>query len=118
MRASVYEVAHAEALKSRETFRLGAVVVRRRTIVSKGHNRNHNRCGLSSIHAEMDALWKARSVKRATVVVVRVRKDGVTLACSKPCHACEKALKRARVLKVIYTTGCDQHPFRTLILNS
>ena len=57
-------------------------------------------------------------IDNAAFVCAGSFKDGVTLACSKPCHACEKALKRARVLKVIYTTGCDQHPFRTLILNS
>ena len=114
MRAAVYDMACAEALKSRETFRLGAVVVRHSAVIATGHNRNLNNCGLSSIHAEMDALWKTRCTKNATVVVVRLLRDG-SLACSKPCVACHKALKRARVSKVVYTTGCTHEPFGTLV---
>lgn len=114
MRASAVDVAHAEALKCPETFRLGAVLIQKRTIIAKGHNRNANSCGLFSIHAEMDALWKTPVPKNATVVVVRVLRDGVTLACSKPCRACENALKRARVSRVIYTTGDVVQPFGRL----
>lgn len=110
MRASAaLALASCEALKSPETFRLGAVVLRRSCVLAAGHNRNLNAYGLSSIHAEMDALWKVHVPKNTTVVVVRLRKDG-TWACSRPCAACEKALKKARVSRVIYTTGCFQKP--------
>jgi len=116
MRASVLDLAHAEALKSQETFRLGAVLLHNRAVVAKGHNRNVNSCGLFSIHAEMDVLWKTRTTKHATIVVVRVLRDGVTLACSKPCRSCEYALKRAQVARVIYTTGITEKPFDTLFM--
>ncbi len=113
-------VAHAEALKSVETFRLGAVLVHRRAVVSRGHNRNINSCGLASIHAEMDAVWKARQLLlgRAAVhlVVVRVLRDNITTACSKPCPACTAALARAGVSKVTYTTGDASAPLATMLL--
>lgn len=116
MRASVLDLAHAEALKSPETFRLGAVLFHKRAIIATGHNRNANSCGLFSIHAEMDVLWKTRTTKNATIVIVRVLRDGVTLACSKPCRSCEYALKRARVSRVIYTTGITEKPFDTILM--
>ena len=114
-----FAAAHAEALKSVETFRLGAVLVHRRAVVSRGHNRNINSCGLSSIHAEMDAVWKARPVHGrgpTHLVVVRVLRDGITTACSKPCPACASALARAGVSKVIYTTGDASVPLATMKL--
>lgn len=111
--------AHEEALKSVETFRLGAAVISRRSVVAAGRNRNLNSCGLASIHAEMDALFKAPRPLRGTgdvhVVVVRVLKDGST-ALSMPCEACARALRRRRVCKVTYTTGDPGCPVRTLAL--
>lgn len=110
-----FAAAHAAALKSTETFRLGAALVHRRAVVSTGHNRNLNSCGLASIHAEMDAVWKARPLPESThLVVVRVLRDGITTGCSKPCPACASALARAGVSKVIYTTGDAAAPVATM----
>lgn len=111
--------AHNEALKSVETFRLGAAVVRRNAVVACGRNRNANSCGLSSIHAEMDAVFRCPGpAKHAHVVVVRVLRDGSTTAMSKPCAACWKALARLGVRKVTFSTGDPRRPFVTLGLDS
>lgn len=108
--------AHEEALKSVEQFRLGAALLCGRDVVAAGRNRNANSCGLASIHAEMDAMWKApksENFKDAHLVVVRVLGDGTTTGCSRPCDACARALARAGIRKVTYTTGDPRHPMAT-----
>jgi cytidine deaminase len=105
--------ARHEALKSAEQFRLGAAVFRRNSVLASGRNRNANSCGLDSIHAEMDALFKvSASTTDLHLVVVRVLRDGQTTALSKPCSACWKNCRR-RVRAVTYTTGDPQCPFAT-----
>lgn len=105
-------LARREALKSAEQFRLGAAVLRRRAVVATGRNRAANPCGLWSVHAEMDALWKTKRGGGLHLVVVRVLRDG-SAAMSKPCHACARALARAGVRKVTYTTGDPARPLVT-----
>lgn len=109
--------ASREARKSAETFRLGAAVLKGRAVVATGRNRNTNSCGLHSIHAEMDAMWKTTaSGNLLHLVVVRVLRDGQTTACSRPCAACHRALERRGVAKVTFTTGDPVQPLRTLVL--
>lgn len=103
-----------EALKSVETFRLGAVVVHNKRVVAKGRNRNDNSCGLNSIHAEVDAVFNlAPRRKGLHLVVVRLLRNGDT-ACSKPCASCRKAVARRGVAKVTYTTGDPSRPLATM----
>ncbi len=110
------ERARVEALKSAEQFRLGAVLLRRKAVVASGRNRNMNACGLQSIHAEMDALFKCRHhhAKHLHLVVVRVLRDGRTLGMSKPCDACSRALVRMGVRKVTYSAGPEHIVTATL----
>jgi cytidine deaminase len=110
-------VAYDEAMKSVETFKLGAAVVRRKSVLALGRNRNKNSSGLPSIHAEMDACWKLDKNERFRdlhLVVVRVVKNGV--ACSMPCHACLRSMRRLGIRKITYTTGDPSEPFDTLLL--
>jgi tRNA(Arg) A34 adenosine deaminase TadA len=108
-------LACAEANKSVETFKLGAVLLHGRTVVASGRNHNNNPCGLHSVHAEMDALWKAGGwrTRGLHMVVVRILRDG-RWACSRPCAACERAMARLGIAKVTYTTGDPIHPLATL----
>lgn len=110
-----FQKAREEALKSVETFRLGAAVVHRKNVVATGRNRNANSCGLNSIHAEMDALFKCRGVKKgvAHLVIVRVMRDGESTGLSKPCDACSRALARMGVRRVTYTTGNPDKPLES-----
>jgi tRNA(Arg) A34 adenosine deaminase TadA len=112
----------AQALKSTETFRHGAVMLDGRSVVAVGRNRNINSCGLSSIHAEMDAAWKAarrRSRhKHLHVVVVRLRRDtcgggGGGMGFSRPCQSCSRALAKMGVRRVTYSTGDPRAPLAT-----
>jgi deoxycytidylate deaminase len=114
--------ASQEARKSAETFRLGAALLKGRAVVATGRNRNVNSCGLHSIHAEMDALWKAAprglqtTPKGLHLVVVRVLRDDHTTACSRPCQGCQRVLERRGVARVTYTTGNPVQPLQTMIL--
>ncbi len=111
-------LAAQEALKSAETFRLGAALMCDRTVIALGRNRNINPCGTSSIHAEMDALWRAgprlKRAKPLHLVVVRVLRDDRTTACSKPCNVCAAALVRRGISRVTYTTGDPARPLETI----
>lgn len=115
---AAFDRARSEALKSAEQFRLGAVVLcDRGGIVAVGRNRNLNACGLFSIHAEMDAVFKARGRCARHLVVVRVLRDNVTTAMSRPCEACARALAKRGVRKVTYTTGDPHRPLATMAVS-
>lgn len=119
-REEAVRLAAREALKSVETFRLGAVLLADGgRVVARGRNRNANACGLKSIHAEMDAVFKAAVVKALStrglhLVVARVLRDGCTTGCSRPCDACARALARRGIGKVTYTTGDPAAPIATI----
>lgn len=108
----------AQARKSSETFRHGAVLLSGRAVVAVGRNRNINSCGLSSIHAEMDAAWKApaRKLRGGHIVVVRLRRDQ-DFGGSRPCVACARALLRMGVKRVTYSTDDPAAPLVTEALH-
>lgn len=106
-------VATGEALKSTETFRLGAVLMEGGKVVASGRNRNLNPCGLPSIHAEMDAAWRvSRGRSPSRVVVVRLQRNG-ELGLSRPCRSCQRALHRLGVTRMTYSTGDPRAPLAT-----
>ncbi len=106
------ERATAQASKSVETFRHGAVLLCGKKLVATGRNKNINACGLSSIHAEMDATWKAKTVMGTHIVVVRLRRDQL-FGYSRPCAACVRALAQSGVRRMTYTTGDPEQPLAT-----
>ena len=108
-----------QALKGVETFRHGAVLLQGSRVLAAGYNRNQNACGLTSIHAEMDAAWKVKRWAAAPshVVVVRLLRDH-GYGYSRPCRACREALRRKGVRRMTYTTGNPQSPLATELLTS
>ena len=54
------------------------------------------------LHAEMDALVKARGRRIHKLVVVRVDSAG-RYACAKPCAVCAEAIRMARIEHVSHT---------------
>lgn len=112
-----FSVAYEEAMKSVETFKHGAALIRRNSVVAFGRNKNTNSVGLPSIHAEMDACWKLDKNERIRdlhLVVVRVTKTGC--AYSRPCAACLRSLRQRGIRKITFTTGDSLVPFDTLVL--
>lgn len=96
--------------------RHGAIVVRAGSVLSTGLNKWRNdiltsgilfdegRSTAVSVHAEIDALSRAKYTKGATLYIARINKKG-TPRFSKPCKNCAKAIKEAGISKIIYTTN-------------
>lgn len=99
------------ALKSTCRIRVGAVIVNNRKIVSKGFNRpkthplvcKYSYWEGSNLHAEMDAVLKARKgpLKGSTIYVSRLYRDGMR-APSKPCQGCLEMLKDKGIKEIIF----------------
>lgn len=91
--------------------RHGAVIVKSGRVMSVGINkwRNHpeiieeekikQEC---SIHAEVDAIYRANITKGATIYIARVNRSGDT-CFSRPCDNCYNAIIDAGISKIIYT---------------
>lgn len=91
----------------------GSVIVRGGRVISTGMNkdRSHPRIVSSehikdhcSVHAEIDAIKKARDVSGATIYVARVNKRG-SARDSRPCNRCYEVIKNNGIKKIIYTTS-------------
>lgn len=95
--------------------RHGAIVVRAGSVLSTGLNKWRTDMHTSrvlfdegrrldvSVHAEIDALSRAKHTKGATIYIARVNRKGEP-RYSKPCKNCAKAIKAAGISKIIYTT--------------
>ncbi|MHC4278169.1 MAG: hypothetical protein ACYSTI_12740 [Planctomycetota bacterium] len=109
------ELAKNMARKSPSRFRLGAVLVKRRRIISTGYNqmskthplqeKYHDGSHTLGTHAEVHACIgvSADDLLGAEVYVARLLKDG-TQALAKPCLVCRKVLSSLGVYRVVYTT--------------
>lgn len=105
-----------QARKSSETFPHGAALLDGKRVLSVGRNRNDNACGLTSIHAEMDAVWKLWKPRRARhAVVVRLRRDQ-SFGNSRPCPGCARLLYRLGIDRVTYSTDDPLAPLVTRAL--
>ncbi len=112
------EVAINEAEKSSHTFRLGAVIFDKKTLISKGYNSGcksakklHPRFHkYNSIHAEVAAILAARSdLKKCTLLVIRINKNKKNFLLARPCVNCLKYIKYVGIKKIIYSI--NEYPF-------
>lgn len=94
----------------------GSVIVKGGRVIGTGMNkeRNHPKIVSSehiktdcSVHAEIDALKKAKDTNGATVYIARVNKKGQARD-SKPCSRCYSALRSNGIKKIVYTTSEEQ----------
>lgn len=98
------------ALSSQERHRHGSIIVRKGKIISWGINSLRNHPSVCSDpkaqagrHAEREAIRRANTnLEGATIYVARINKTGDPLL-SKPCKACQEAIEKAGIKKVIYT---------------
>lgn len=108
------EIAMCEALKSGMSNKHGAVIFRGRELLSVGYNRNimpGSSCYFKkkySIHAEVDAIMKAlkakKSIKGATMIVVRIAwKNDNRFILSKPCDNCANCIISNEIGTIFYT---------------
>jgi deoxycytidylate deaminase len=91
----------------------GSVIVKGGRVIATGVNkdRSHPRIVSSehikdhcSVHAEVDAIKKARDVSGATIYVARVNKRGAARD-SRPCNRCYEVIKNNGIKKIVYTTS-------------
>lgn len=110
------DLAITMAQKSTSRFRLGAVLTRRRKLISIGYNhmtkthplqhKFHDKDFTIGIHAEIDCCIgiSAGDLKGAEVCVVRLLRNG-RIAMAKPCTVCRKLLRWVGIKEVVYSTG-------------
>lgn len=109
----IFDRATQLARKSTMLHRHGAIIVHDGEIVSEGYNRKtHYMEHAFSIHAEVDAISKIKNkgkkyLEECTLVVVRVGTDNMMwpLKDSKPCEACQRAIKNHHIRKVFYSVN-------------
>lgn len=119
----IFDETISYAFESESKFRLGAILVngKRKFYGLNWMHRTHplglflekSKWVQIGVHAEMEALIKAKDLAEgSTLYVARVLRDG-TPGNAEPCVRCKYLLKLAGVKKVWYTVGVDtkKHPF-------
>lgn len=114
-------VAVKEAKKSKYEQRVGAVIVKRKSIVSRGHNYPHRSVKKlhprfqewpNSVHAEVDCIIKARQdLAGTTMYVIRINKRG-QLVNSRPCKRCFMYIEHVGIKRVYYSI--DKYPYMVM----
>lgn len=115
------DLAYNMALKSTSRFRLGAVLVKRRKVISTGFNQmkkthplmqrhNPRKDILLGLHAEIHSCIgvPAAQLESADVWVARVYANG-RLAMAMPCKVCQNFLREVGVKNVYYSTGTGKN---------
>jgi deoxycytidylate deaminase len=104
-------LAITEATRSTLKQKHGSVLFKNRRLISRGYNRikTHptakRHYDFPYIHAEFDAIIKAKQpTKHCTLAVVRINNAG-DLLNSRPCKSCLEFMRKHQITTVIYSTG-------------
>lgn len=109
---NLIHLAIEEAKKSDHKQKVGAVIFDKKRILSKGHNT----CQKSvkklhpkfqrfrySVHAEVDAIIKAKKdLKGTSILVIRLNKNN-QFKLSKPCANCMNYIEYVGIKKIFYS---------------
>jgi len=106
------KIAVEEANKSTHRQKVGAVIFNKKIIISKGHNyklksvRSITRKYIryrNKIHAEIDAILKAKTdLKGTSILIVRVNNRG-ELRMARPCNHCMLYIDFVKIKNVFYS---------------
>ena len=107
------QIAADEAKKSPMSQKHGCVVIHKNRVVATGYNKQVDPLSLTSIHAEINALMKAKKIltrselKQAKLMVVRIGTNSMDnpLKYSKPCKVCQNFIEKLGVQLVYYSTS-------------
>ena len=107
------KIAADEAKKSTMSQKHGCVVIHKNKVVATGYNKQVEPLSLTSIHAEVNALMKAKKIlnrselKQAKLMVVRIGTNSMDnpLKYSKPCKVCQNFIEKLGVQLVYYSTS-------------
>lgn len=108
------EIAKKESRKSdHHTHKLGACIVKKKEVVSKGYNllkKTHPSIKkydeFKTIHAEMHAMLRCSNKEKlvgATMVIYREHRNG-DLALARSCAVCMRMMQEAGIKRILYTT--------------
>jgi deoxycytidylate deaminase len=109
----IIDLAVKEAMQSSHTFRLGCIIFKGKKIISKGRNyklkftkaKSTYLKWPASIHAELDAIMRARiTLKGTNLIVVRINKNGKFLL-SRPCPYCLQLIQHYGIKRIIYSNS-------------
>jgi deoxycytidylate deaminase len=116
LKISILKKAIDEAKKSEHKHRIGAVIFNKKIVYSTGRNfpckavkHLHPKYTKypDSIHAEIDAIIKARKdVTNCSILVIRINKKEEIRYCF-PCKYCIKYLKYVGIKNIYYSTNED-----------
>lgn len=102
------------AMKSVMTHKHGCVIVYCGEIISEGYNHFFTHmCHKYSIHAEVDAINKAKKMRHilpdCEMYVVRIGTERFNhcLKYSKPCTSCTAAINKYGIKKIYYSTNSE-----------
>lgn len=108
---------------SEHHFKVGAVIVKGRRVIAVGHNKTKTHTIIKNkldkyslvdkLHAEMDAVLKARTdLCGAKLYVLRICPDNRNgTGMSRPCSLCMRLIRGAGIKEIIYTTGDPARPW-------
>lgn len=105
-----FDAAKQEALKSQEKRQMGAVIIIKNRIISRGRNfykhpQAPKNFGFRGLHAEIHAIRNAKeSLDGATIIVYGMNRKSGNELFSKPCSACQKHLISNGIKKVYFST--------------
>jgi deoxycytidylate deaminase len=112
------KLAIEEANKSNQKQKVGCIIFDKKKILSKGYNTSQKSIKKLhpkfqrfpySVHAEVDAIIKARKdLKGSNILVVRINKNN-QLRISKPCSNCMKYIEYVGIRNIFYTI--DRYPY-------
>lgn len=107
-----------EAKKSTFHIKVGAVIFNKSKFVSSGHNhanrsikKHHPRFRKTeySIHAEVDAIIKAKTdLKGKSILIVRINNND-KFRLAKPCKYCLKYIRHVGIKRIYYSVS--QYPY-------
>lgn len=118
------EIAVQEAKKSTHLMKMGCVIFKGKTILSKGYNRSymptHTKdipmCYLKwrgSLHAEMAAIFSAferkKNLQGASLLVVRINNQN-QFRVAKPCVYCQHGILDLTPIKKVYYS-VNEYPY-------
>lgn len=107
-----------EAQKSEHKQKIGAIIFDKSKIISKGYN--HPQRSIrhlkkkfqkwsGTVHAEVDAIIKAKTdLKNLSLLVVRINKNN-QLRMAKPCQHCMMYIEYVGIKKIYYSI--DEYPY-------
>lgn len=104
-------------------YRVGAVIAKKRRIISVGHNRDKTHTIIRNkldkyslvdkLHAEMDAILRARTDLSGSIIYVlrACPGDDGGAGMARPCKLCMKLIRCSGIREIVYTTGNSSQPW-------